>query len=125
MKQAHRRTNVIVMGAMSLVMLVAMMGVVLSGVTQVTEGVKVAVVEEREAGSDVTTENNARGSDSQQIAYTNEGGYQQPLGETSTTGPDKTHAYAVVTNIQLAMLGVVGIGIVAVFLMMWQSSRSE
>lgn len=144
MKTMRKQTNII-MGAVALTMLVAMMGVVISGLTQVTDDVRVAVVEKRETGDAI-----ARNSDSVtsaevpneektldnnwgfsgQVAVVDSGGgsaqpdgYREPLGESVTTGPEKTEVFAVVANIQLAMLGLVGIGIVAILLLWWQGSR--
>ena len=141
MKMMRRQTNII-MGAAALTMLVVVMGVVISGLAQVTDGVRVAVVEKREGG-DVVARNVEDGSVSDetmnsektlennwgftgQVAVADEAGpegYRQPLGESVTTGPEKTEVFAVVANIQLAMLGVVGIGIVAILLLMWQGSK--
>ena len=141
MKMMRRQTNII-MGAAALTMLVIVMGVVISGLAQVTDGVRVAVVEKREGGdvvarnvegssassetmnSEKTLENNWGFTG--QVAVADEAGpegYRQPLGESVTTGPEKTEVFAVVANIQLAMLGVVGIGIVAILLLMWQGSK--
>ena len=141
MKMMRRQTNII-MGAAALTMLVVVMGVVISGLAQVTDGVRVAVVEKREGGdvvarnvegssassetmnSEKTLENNWGFTG--QVAVADEAGpegYRQPLGESVTTGPEKTEVFAVVANIQLAMLGVVGIGIVAILLLMWQGSK--
>lgn len=144
MKIMRKQTNII-MGAMALVMLVTMMGVVVSGLTEVTDGVRVAVVEKRDTGDVIARNSDDASSDrtqngvansektlennwgfNGQVAVVDEAGpegYRQPLGESVTTGPEKTEVFAVVANIQLAMLGVVGIGIVAILLLMWQGSK--
>lgn len=144
MKIMRKQTNII-MGAMALVMLVTMMGVVISGLTQVTDDVRVEVAQKNEAGDVIarnannapsaetpneekTLENNWGFSGQVAVADTagdtiQPDGYREPLGESVTSGPEKTEVFAVVANIQLAMLGVVGIGIVAILLLMWQGSK--
>lgn len=113
MKQKGRQKNIIVMGVAALGMLVAMMGVIVSGLMQVTDGVRIAVVEDRNTSDVIAKADYAQGE-------VDESGRAVPLGETKTSRPDKTVAMVTVMNIQMALLGVVGVGVVAILILMWR-----
>lgn len=135
----NKRINIATSSIVALIMLVAMAGVIASGLMQVNQERNIAVEEQNTAeiiaqyiGSAKTTESgtivNAETSDSEtelseeQVAQ-NETGFAEPLGAT-TAVRDEAKIFGTVMNIQALMLGTLSIGAVAVIALTILSSRS-
>ncbi len=135
----NKRINIATSSIVALIMLVAMAGVIASGLMQVNQKHNTAVEEQNTAetierymssvkttdsGTVMSTEvsNYTTELSEEQVAQ-NETGFVEPLGAT-TAVRDEAKIFGTVMNIQALMLGALSIGAVAVIALTILSSRS-
>ena len=135
----NKRINIATSSIVALIMLVAMAGVIASGLMQVNQEHNIAVEEQNttkiiaqymnsikttDSGVIMNTEvsDNTTEFSEEQVAQ-NETGFVEPLGAT-TAVRDEAKIFGTVMNIQALMLGTLSIGAVAVIALTILSSRN-
>lgn len=114
----NKQKSLLLAGVTAIIMLVTVMAVIVGGFSEVTDSVRIAMVEDQ-MGEDTII---ARADIVE--GEVDESGFAKPLGESTVAiTPEKTLASISLMKIQLAMIGIVGIGIIGVLFMLWRGSR--